>query len=81
MNQISNRAFSFGSTSLRMNPHRHDVQASPILNVFPAPRFFTDTYTHSSRSNSTHRKQRGVLGMHFFRSEPMKNESATTTGS
>ena len=78
MNRISNRAFPFRKTPLRMDPHRHGIHASPIPKVFPVPRFFTDTYTHSSIPKSTHREQRGVLGVHFFEDEPIRGESATT---
>jgi hypothetical protein len=85
MNWIRNCVFPFGSTTHRMDPHRHGVHASPIFKVLPAPRFFTDTYTHSSIPKSTHRKQRGLLGVHFFKDKPIevnqprrRNQTTTT---
>ena len=67
MDRISTCTFPSGNIPLGTYPHRHDVHASPIFKVFPAPRFFTDIYTHSLIPKSTHRKQRGVLGVHFFK--------------
>ena len=79
MDWVSNCAFLFGSTPVRRDPHRHHAHASPILKVVPVPRFFTDTYTHSSIPRSTHREQRGVSEVHFFKDESLQGESATMT--
>jgi hypothetical protein len=79
MERVSSCAFPLGSTPPRRDPHRHDVHASPIFKVLPGPRFFADTYTHSSIPKSTHRKQRGVSGVHFFKDEPIRGKLATTT--